>query len=136
MPISKLPFPDSNDVSSLGSAIDSYARLLSHPNPASPQELRALAETTVKLDKLSQLVAHTASPAIKGTAEDLEKLLKSPLPVSESKDVSILTAAEHYLENPSTAELGPLVKELCHNSFALKVMHDELTILSNSVKKL
>jgi hypothetical protein len=117
---------------SLGSAIDSYAHLLSHPNPENPQDLRALAQQTIELNNLAQTVAHAVSPAIKNAADDLEKILKSPL----SENISILVAAKHYLENPETAELKPLVEELCHNSFALELMRNELTLLASSVKKL
>ena len=132
------PLPQSNnpgDSTSLGSAIDSYAHLLSHQAPATPQELKAIAEQTVKLNSLAQSVVHAASPAIRGAADDLEKILKSPLSVSDT-NISILDAAEHYLKNPETAELKPLVEELRHNSFALDLMREELTLLSSSVKKL
>ena len=70
-----------------------------------------------------------ASPVIRSTATDLEHLLQSPLSVM-NKDVSILTASKHYLENPVTAELKDLVQELCHNKFALGLMCNELTLLS------
>lgn len=119
----------------LGQAIESYANLLSHPNPANMHELKVIAEKTVELSKLARSVIHAASPALRGVADDLEKLLESPLSVSGMpENVSILTASEHYLNDPATAELGPLVQELCHNSFALGVMCAELTLLSGSIK--
>lgn len=120
---------------SLGQAIESYADLLSHPNPANTSELQAIAQKTVELSKLAQSVMHAASPALRGAADDLEKLLQSPLSVPGMPDnVSILTAAQHYLSDPATAELGPLVQELCLNSFALGLMCNELTLLSGSIK--
>lgn len=120
---------------SLGQAIDYYATLLSHPNPTNSSDLQAIAQKTVELSKLAQSVMSAASPALRGAADDLEKLLQSPLSVPGMPgNVSILTAAEHYLSDPATAELGPLVQELCYNHFALGIMCNELTLLSGSIK--
>lgn len=114
----------------LSKALDKYAQLLSHPDP---HKLKEIAEQTVALDTLAHSVIHAASPAIRTTASDLENLLKSPLSVS-NKEVSILTASKHYIENPTTAELGDLVRELCHNELALGLMCKELTLLSSAIK--
>ncbi len=114
----------------LGQALENYAKLFAHPTT---QNLEEIAQKTVELDKLAHSVMHAAAPAIRVVAGDLEHLLQSPLSVM-NKDVSILTASKHYLENPATAELGDLIQELCHNEFALGLMCNELTLLSGAIK--
>ncbi|MGH2637797.1 MAG: hypothetical protein ACRDF4_00690 [Rhabdochlamydiaceae bacterium] len=116
---------------SLGPALEAYAKLLAHPNPLDSQNLQTIAQQTVALDKLAHSVISAASPAIRSIANDLEHLLQSPL----FNDVSILTASNNYLKNPSTAELSNLVQELCHNKLALGLMCVELTLLSSSMIK-
>lgn len=129
------PSNDPRGVSSLRQAIETYTHLLSHPNPDNTRELENIAQKTVELSTLAKSVMHAASPALRQTADDLENLLKSPLAVTGMpKEISILTASEHYLNDPATAELGPLVQELCHNNLALGLMCNELTLLSNSIK--
>ena len=114
----------------LGQAIESYAKLLAHPNPTNPHDLETIAKKTVELSKLAHSVMHAASTAIRSTAGDLDKLLLAPI----SNEVSILKASEHYLENPANVELGDLVQELCNNSLALGLMCNELALLSGSIK--
>lgn len=114
---------------SLDQALDKYAELLSHPT-LQPEDLKIIAQKTIELDKLAHSVMGAASPALRSTATDLEHLLQSPL----YKDVSILDASKHYLENPSTEELPALVNDLQHNALALGLMRKELTLLSGSLK--
>ncbi len=118
----------------LGQTLQTYAELLSHPNPSNPRDLEAIARTTVELRESAKSVMHAASPVLRTAASDLENLLQSPLSVKGiTSTVSILTASEHYLKNPATAELGPLVQELCHNVYALERMRNELSLLSKEI---
>jgi hypothetical protein len=114
---------------SLDQALDRYAELLSHPT-LRPEDLKIIAQKTIELDKLAHSVMGAASSTLRSTAADLEHLLQSPL----YKDVSILNASKHYLENPSTEELPALVQDLQHNELALGLMRKELTLLSGSLK--
>lgn len=117
----------------LRQAIESYAQLLEHPNPASPNELESIAKKTVELSHLAQSVVHAASPALRRAATDLEKLLQSP---PSTNTVSLLKASEDYLANPTNTELKELVQELGHNSFALGLMRNELSLLSGEIRAL
>lgn len=129
------PPNDPRQGSSFGEALESYAGLFAHPNPSNANELKTIAQKTVELSRLAQSVMHAASPIIRTAADGLEKMLTAPLSVAEMpKQVSILTAAEHYLNDPATAELGPLVQELCQNEYALHAMCRELTDLSAEIK--
>jgi hypothetical protein len=112
----------------LGQALESYAKLFASSNP---QNLQEIAQKTVELDKLAHSVMDAASPAIRSTAGDLEHLLTSPLSVM-NKEVSILAASQHYLDNPATAELSDLVQVLCNNKLALGLMCKELSLLSSA----
>lgn len=116
----------------LGEALEAYAELL---NPSHPQNLEKIARVTIEISKLAQSVMHATSPTLRTIGTDVEHLLQSPYSVpTMDQDVSILKASEHYLENPSTAELGPLIQELRHNPNALVVMCNELTLLSGAIK--
>lgn len=116
--------------SNLSQALENYAKLLANPDP---QKLDDIARKTVELDNLAHSVMNAASPKLRNAAGDLEHLLQSPLSVM-NKEVSILTASKHHLENPATSELKDLVQELCNNQLALGLMCNELTILSGAIK--
>lgn len=120
----------------LSQALESYAELLDPSHAQNlDQNLRKIAQTTIELNHLAQSVMDAASPKLRSIGIDLEHLLQSPLSVTTmNQEVSILNASEHYLENPSTAELGPLIQELRHNHEALVVMRNELILLSDAVK--
>ena len=119
----------------LGQALDSYAKLLDHPDPASPSDLEKIAEKTVELSKLAHSVMQAASQTLRSTAGDLEHLLQSPLS-TPNNTVSLLKASEDYLANPENTELKELVQELGHNSLALGLMRNELSILSGEIRTL
>ncbi len=117
--------------SEFGNAIEHYAHIFSAATPRPDQ----IAKETIALSKQAHTVMTAASPVIKKAAADLEKLLETPVSIPEKpQGVSILTAAQHYMDNPTTAELEPLIKELYKNSLALKCMREELNLLSNSIK--
>ncbi len=119
----------------LREALESYTKLLAHPDSATPSELETLAKKTIELSKLAHSVMQAASPALRSTAGDLEHLLKSPLS-TPNNTVSLLKASEDYLANPTNTELKELVQELGHNSLALGLMRKELTILSGEIRAL
>jgi hypothetical protein len=113
----------------LGPAIENYVHSLSQ------NDLDVIARQTVDLGKLASSVTHAASTAIRAAAGDLEKMLLAPVAVPGlSQHVSILTASQHYLESPATAELRPLIDELHKNEFAFQLMCGELHLLSGSIK--
>jgi len=115
---------------SLRQTLDNYARLLSHPNPSDPQNLKEIAEAAVALDTEIHKVVKASSPAIKTFAEDVEKMLKAPI-----SEVSMLTAAQHYLDDRDPAELKNLIEDLSRNSFASAALQQELTLLSASISE-
>ncbi len=123
-----IPPNDPRSASLLAPALENYAKLLANPNS---DKLETIAQKTVELSNLAHSVMHAASPALRSTASDLEHLLTAPVSVM-NKEVSILTACEHYRDNPE--ELNALVQELCHNPDALRVMCNELTLLSGAVR--
>ncbi len=136
------PYPSSNEPMrpsgtstaprALGQALEIYATLLSHPEPSNPTNLQAIAEQTVQLEHLAQNVINTAAPTIQSIGRDLEHLLTTLHSISD-KNVSMLRASQDYLENPANADLGPLIQEFLHNPLTLKVMCEELFILSGSI---
>lgn len=116
--------------SHLGQALDSYAKLLGHPNS---NDLAMIAKKTVELSELAKSVMHAASPALRSTAGDLEHLLQSPYS-TQHHTVSLLKASEDYLQDPANAELPELIAELSHNQLALGLMCNELSLLSGTIK--
>lgn len=121
MPIESTPLRES---------LDHYARLLAHPNPSDPQNLKEIAEAAIALDQEVHKVIKVASPTLRAVAEDVEEMLKAPI-----SEVSMLTAAQHYLDDCDPAELKILVQELSRNSFASAAVQQELSLLSSSISE-
>lgn len=128
--ISRMGPVDPRSGNPLGQALESYAKLLGHPNS---NDLETIAQRTVELSELAKSVMHAASPALRSTAGDLEHLLQSPYS-TEHHTVSLLRASEDYLKDRANAELPELIQELSQNQLALGLMCNELSLLSGTIK--
>ncbi|MGR3973870.1 MAG: hypothetical protein QRY72_04825 [Candidatus Rhabdochlamydia sp.] len=118
----------------LENALNTYTRLFLEPDLLNPSHLNTLAKMAVELSRLAKITMDETVPPLKQIAGDLDGLLKAPVLMKEAHlPISMLTAAQSYLQNPETNELVLVVQEISSHQLALQMMCTELSMLSYSL---
>jgi hypothetical protein len=118
-----MPSPEVSFISELSS----YANFLLNAQ-LKGEEVNELAEKTMHLWKRAQ---HEADSSLNHAAQEVENVLKAPLSIlARPEQISIIKAAQDYLDKSNTEELPLLIQELHQNKLAFKALCNELLLIS------